>query len=69
MLEDIVVVLENKNLFIKVEIVSFLVRCFVKSFMSTLLKKLFKLFCISLIKVNFYLLIWLFIWIYVMKEV
>lgn len=49
-LEDIVAALENKNPSIKAETASFLARCFAKSSMSTLPKKLLKSFCTSLIK-------------------
>ncbi|XP_062581374.1 cytoskeleton-associated protein 5-A-like [Saccostrea cucullata] len=48
--EDIVAALDNKNPSIKAETASFLARCFAKSTMSTLPKKLLKLFCTSLMK-------------------
>ncbi|XP_022338484.2 cytoskeleton-associated protein 5-like [Crassostrea virginica] len=48
--EDIVAALDNKNPSIKAEAASFLARCFAKSSMSTLPKKLLKAFCASLMK-------------------
>ncbi|XP_055998398.1 cytoskeleton-associated protein 5-like isoform X2 [Ostrea edulis] len=48
--EDIVAALDNKNPSMKAETASFLARCFSKSTMSTLPKKLLKVFCTSLMK-------------------
>lgn len=48
--EDLVAALENKNPSIKGESAYFLSRCFAKSTISTLPKKLLKLFCASLLK-------------------
>ncbi|KAJ8298919.1 hypothetical protein KUTeg_022979 [Tegillarca granosa] len=48
--DDIVAALENKNPNIKAETASFLSRCFAKSTMTTLPKKLLKVFCTSLLK-------------------
>ncbi|KAK3102168.1 hypothetical protein FSP39_009299 [Pinctada imbricata] len=48
--EDIVAALDNKNPQIKAETSQFLSRCFAKSTMATLPKKLLKTFCTSLLK-------------------
>jgi cytoskeleton-associated protein 5 len=50
--EDCVAALDNKNPNIKAETALFLTRCLSKSTTATLPKKLLKLFCTALVKVN-----------------
>ncbi len=51
-MEDVVAAMENKNPSIRTETASFVARCFAKSTVSTLPKKLLKNYCASLLKVS-----------------